>query len=994
MPRPTSIAAAALFLAAALAPLALPTTTKALPESSQVALVGGESVVNGGGLFHASAAFSSFAFTTLAPASLTTATLAAFDTVVLNVGSGGMTCTTTTLTSAAKTALVDFVHAGGKLVIYDSECTPQNDYAWLPYPFTTNNPGAAGASGTLVIVEENSLSCSDAAQPCYVDVAAVGSQTDAVGDSNVVVTQDPNWCGDLKATNVNGIVGFNHMYATYGSGLLVYNGLDVDLLGDPLGSGGSAHLGRIWLLELQQAWSPANLPCSAPVVCGDLTGATLAGNGVVRVDLERPAVGFDYFHDAEHAQSPAAPVPRVLGPVTVRAATSDASVTSAIRFTVDGTLRATVTAPPYAFTWDPALEPTPSGAHTLAAIPDVVLPARCGVGAFRQVLVPDAGMDGRAVGLWVGNAVPATLDAETMDARLPSATANSTAHRRVLDERFADAEAAVLDDTTTGARVGGRLVVNSTSRVAGVRLLDGLVTADALVSEARASVDNATGDATVDAAGSETSRLVVAGTPVPPLVPPNTRIDAGGVIVVVNEQRLDVAPGRASATVNALHVYVPHATARAEVVLGQAIAIADAFGGATARPDRLMNDQDDANAGGDAPDTFATAMPLDATGQAADAAAIQGRLDAGDAYDFYSMTAAQGQKLVAVLAPATGVALGVDEVRPQPAPNLPSTGATGAGATVPDLTLRLLEPGTGVPRAVSALPLSAPERVELNVDVAGPWVLEVSGYGAGNYTLTVAVTPIPLLPDDEVTGPDAPATCMDARTPALGSVVDGVLKDDDWADAWRLDAKRGDVLTAILKPGEDADGADFDLHLFGPGCVPLATSALGKGIVPKGVPDAVVQLPVLVSGTYVVQVERYNGVGNYHLLLESRTNVPEPADGDARSGADAPATCAGATPLPVGSAYEGAFPDGDDVDVYAFPVQAGQRAVLTLVPAAGNDLTLTLRDAACNVLLTSASPLSVPEVLVYGPAVAGGTYHVEVATVIGGGNYVLGAGTL
>jgi len=52
---------------------------------------------------------------------------------------------------ALKSTLVTFVHNGGKLIIYDSEC-PSQDYSWLPFPFTTANPGPEGQTGQMTII--------------------------------------------------------------------------------------------------------------------------------------------------------------------------------------------------------------------------------------------------------------------------------------------------------------------------------------------------------------------------------------------------------------------------------------------------------------------------------------------------------------------------------------------------------------------------------------------------------------------------------------------------------------------------------------------------------------------------------------------------------------------------------------------------------------------------------------------------------------------------
>jgi Ca2+-binding RTX toxin-like protein len=245
-------------------------------QSVNVAIIGSPSVINGGVLVTTGAPgeLGDFTFSNLEPASVSTANLSPFDTVVLNVASPEMNCDTATLSATAKADLVSFVGGGHKMVIYDSECAAGAgaDYAWLPFPFTTNNPGAAGANGTLTIVEENLLSTSDPADPHFIDTASLGTSTDAVGDANVFVTNDPNWCVDMSATNTNGVTGATHTYAKYptgtDTGLFIYNGLDVDYMGGESNANG---LQKIWLQELQHPTNPSNLPCGIPVV-----GITLA----------------------------------------------------------------------------------------------------------------------------------------------------------------------------------------------------------------------------------------------------------------------------------------------------------------------------------------------------------------------------------------------------------------------------------------------------------------------------------------------------------------------------------------------------------------------------------------------------------------------------------------------------------------------------------------------------------------------------------------------
>jgi hypothetical protein len=201
-----------------------------------------------------------FIFTPMDQAAVSAASLAPFDTAVLNMATSAMACNSATLSPAQQADLVAFVGGGKKLIIFDSECSPGLDYSWLPYPFTTNNPGAMGAPGTLTIVEENTLSSNNPADPHFIDAVDLSVNTDAVGDMNVMTTLDPNWCLDMSGTNYNNVTGPVHTYAKFplltDAGLIIYNGLDQDYQW-----AGNPNLRKIWVQELQQPFNPSMLPC-------------------------------------------------------------------------------------------------------------------------------------------------------------------------------------------------------------------------------------------------------------------------------------------------------------------------------------------------------------------------------------------------------------------------------------------------------------------------------------------------------------------------------------------------------------------------------------------------------------------------------------------------------------------------------------------------------------------------------------------------------------
>jgi len=270
--------------------------------SANVAFIPNTHGPGGGYLPTAHSAFSAFTFTNVPYASVNDTTLASYDTVVL------ITCDPMTdLTASQRTALINWVSNGGKLIIYDSECLSNDtiDNSWLPYPYTTFCPGAIGASKgpsypyvDLWILENNTLSSSDSGSPYYINTTMVAEDTDAAGDQNVFIVQSAGWCGDMMGTNAvdsaysapPGTTGYSHAYAHYGSGLFIYNGLDIDDItdSDPTAATGEGYLAKIWLLELQQPWGDTcGLPCGAaiiPLAC-DFEGSPRTGYAPLNVQF-------------------------------------------------------------------------------------------------------------------------------------------------------------------------------------------------------------------------------------------------------------------------------------------------------------------------------------------------------------------------------------------------------------------------------------------------------------------------------------------------------------------------------------------------------------------------------------------------------------------------------------------------------------------------------------------------------------------------------------
>ncbi len=254
------------------------------PDSSiDVLVIGGASIAQGGNIPQPGPFIYTNQLVLPLPA------LGAFDTIVLNVGSSLVGCDLSgagSLSLADLATIVAFMQAGGKLMIYDSECAAV-DYSWLPpsLRFSTNNPGAQGASGTALIVEQNVLSTTLGTNP--IDIVALctdGNFGDACGDANVLVAIGRDLCKDIDAANVN-LASLEpvHVYSRSGGssglGIMIYNGFDYD------DANTKSHIRELTLYELQANFNPHDptLDCSFEVLVGgellsiDTTALLLAG---------------------------------------------------------------------------------------------------------------------------------------------------------------------------------------------------------------------------------------------------------------------------------------------------------------------------------------------------------------------------------------------------------------------------------------------------------------------------------------------------------------------------------------------------------------------------------------------------------------------------------------------------------------------------------------------------------------------------------------------
>jgi hypothetical protein len=212
--------------------------------------------------------FGKFSFSNVGLNQISTASLSQYDTVAL------IQVNTSLLSPAAKAALAAFVANGGKLVIHDADETKSNDYSFLlPGSYSTKDGSGCNAcgaqSGTSKIVTNTGLISSNPADSSYVNLAQMGKYSDAVGDANLLVSDDPRWFALATGTNAHSESGAQLAYAD-NNGRIIFNGFDTDSIQssptDPPRCAGQPNykcpagvpsvdwLAQMWYSELNQSW--------------------------------------------------------------------------------------------------------------------------------------------------------------------------------------------------------------------------------------------------------------------------------------------------------------------------------------------------------------------------------------------------------------------------------------------------------------------------------------------------------------------------------------------------------------------------------------------------------------------------------------------------------------------------------------------------------------------------------------------------------------------
>jgi len=253
-----------LVLAAALSMVCTGGNAFSYPKSSKIAMVPNATSNKGGSLYTGTTwpNGDSFTFTNVSVADIANGiitnpiTAGGYDTVVLMAMDFDFGAAWND--SDFSSRILSFVNGGGRLIIYTSETTSATAFSNFVYPFTVDTPGQTGSrTGNLTNLMDDTFSSSNPADVppaipgAYINLTAITSQTDAVGDLTVMTSYNTNWFIDLFGTNVHGVGGPAHTYAFYGPGLIIFNGLDVDnAAGPPSNANGAAAINMIWWREL------------------------------------------------------------------------------------------------------------------------------------------------------------------------------------------------------------------------------------------------------------------------------------------------------------------------------------------------------------------------------------------------------------------------------------------------------------------------------------------------------------------------------------------------------------------------------------------------------------------------------------------------------------------------------------------------------------------------------------------------------------------------
>ena len=255
---------------------------------------------------------------------------------------------------------------------------------------------------------------------------------------------------------------------------------------------------------------------------------------------------------------------------------------------------------------------------------------------------------------------------------------------------------------------------------------------------------------------------------------------------------------------------------------------------------------------------------------------------------------------------------------------------------------------------------------------------------------------MPILQNDGGTSGDAGT---EANAKALGQdpsiAASGCLDTDDTKDEYTFSNTEGMIIEIEVSTPA---GREYDLTLLGSWGFPIANGTVNGSTVTLSTADAFDENQ---ADSYSLLIEQKNGEGDYELKLWTNKTLtcddlwPE-GQNDAGTGRDAPQSHSD-SPTNIGlnqtGTYTGCVGKNDDKDVISFEVPINHVLTVRITPDDETNLFL------CKILNSSGESVTGGEEWEMGESEestrstdydgVAGTYHVEITTFSGSGNYTL-----
>jgi hypothetical protein len=354
--------------------------------------------------------------------------------------------------------------------------------------------------------------------------------------------------------------------------------------------------------------------------------------------------------------------------------------------------------------------------------------------------------------------------------------------------------------------------------------------------------------------------------------------------------------------------------------------------------------QNDGNSGGDAGDTFDTATQLTSTN-----ATYSGFVKDLDVDDYYKVTVTAGQTISVNATPASTlkVWLGLYD--------------TARDQMISD------SPNQGVMAKVSWTTNSAQASYTYYF-----WIEAYPGYGT--YSMAVSL----VSQNDGNSGGDAGDTFDTAtQLTSTNATYPGLLRDLDVDDYYKVTLTAGQTLSVNVTP---VSSLKVWLGLYNPARNEVVSDVPNKGLMAK---VSWTTNSAQTSYTYYVVVEADDGFGNYSMASSIVSQ------NDAASGGDAGDALDTATPMTTGTFY-GLLKDEDTNDCFRLVqnVTAGQSLYVTVIPSAGQALSVYVYDEARNQKTYGTANPGVAVVLSTKAAITR-IFYIKVTSTTSYGNYTM-----